>query len=470
VLVPLPGELIYGGGGVQLIRLVSLAAFVLSAVYAYRIAREFKLGTWPTVFALAYLALDQNQVFFGMAGMETQIAVAVLLGGIYYVLVEDFPKAGVALGLALLARPDFVLWLVPAYAFLLVRDWRRALRAGAISAAVVAPWVIFTTIYFGSPIPNTITAKSLSFAPVLPGLTHPGAWIDFLGHQLSASAHSWTLFAPFYDAFFVTHAPLAYGVAKAIAFLVAALAIAGAVSTVRRASWLPAIACLVLFLAYKIIFLVVGYNEWYGPPATALLILMAAIGLDRVCGWLAAISRGRLRAAEVALVPAVLLAIVYAMALPYRTAVEAQIQHNIEDKVRQPLSTYLGQVVKPGQSLSSESAGYVGYDTNGTLYDFPGLESKTVVDAFRKAKAEHAPGVPDSLAGIAYLLHPDWLVLRPWEADVLVQQYPKVAQQYHEVRRFNVPGGAAGAFESVSAEGFDVFNVDRDFIVYRRNA
>ena len=206
VLVPLPGELIYHGGGFLFIRLASLAFFVIAAVYAYRIAAELGVGRWPTALVLAYLALDQNQVFFGMAGMETQIAVGVLLASVYYVLVEDYPKSGVTLGLALLARPDFVLWVGPAYLFLIIRNWRASLRAGALSAAVVAPWLIFTTIYYGSPIPNTITAKNLSFGPDFPSVTHPGAWINFLGDQLSANAHAWQHFAPFYEAHF--HRPL----------------------------------------------------------------------------------------------------------------------------------------------------------------------------------------------------------------------------------------------------------------------
>ena len=49
--------------------------------------------------------------------------------------------------------------------------------------------------------------------------------------------------------------------------------------------------------------------------------------------------------------PAVLLALIYVAALPYRTAVESKIQHDIEDKVRIPAGDYLGQVVKPGQTV-----------------------------------------------------------------------------------------------------------------------
>ena len=77
-------------------------------------------------------------------------------------------------------------------------------------------------------------------------------------------------------------------------------------------------------------------------------------------------------------------------ALPYRTAVESKIQHDIEDKVHVKAGDYLGQVVRPGQTVTTESSGYLGYDTNGTWYDFPGLESPTVVDTIRKAGAENA--------------------------------------------------------------------------------
>ena len=465
VLVPMPGELIYHGGGLLLIRLVSVACFVLAAVYASRIAGELGLGRWPTGFVLAYLALDQNQVFFGVAGMESQIAVAVLLAGFYYVLVEDYPKSGVALGLALLARPDFVLWVAPAYVFLIIRNRRQALRAAALSAAIVGPWLIFTWIYYGSPVPNTITAKDSAFTPEFPSFTHPGAWLNFVGDQLSTAArlHAWNLFAPFYEDGFLIHAPISYGLVKVITFLVAGLAIIGALSTLRRASFLPAIAYLLLFAAYRVLFLGNGYFEWYGVPAAAALVLLAGVGLDHICRWASTASRGRLSPAMVAALPAVLLALVYAVALPFRTVVERHIQHDVENKVRDPLGRYLGEVVKPGETITSESSGYVGYYTNGTLYDYPGLESPTVVSALNRAKNAGHPLLYQM--GVAAVLHPDWLVLRPWEAQVLAATYPGTAREYTEVRRFSVPGGRA----PISVHGFDAYTIDRDFIVFRRN-
>jgi hypothetical protein len=464
VLVPLPGELIYHGGGFLFIRLASLACFVIAVVYAYRIAAELGVGRWPTALVLAYLALDQNQVFFGVAGMETQIAVGVLLASVYYVLVEDYSKSGITLGLSLLARPDFVLWVGPAYLFLVIRNRRASLRAAALSAAVVGPWLIFTTIYYGSPIPNTIEAKNLAFVPNFPSLTHLGAWINFLGDQLGANSAAWQHFAPFYEAQFIVHSPIPYRLVEGVAILVAALAVIGAVSTIRRWSWLPAIAFLLLSIANKIIFLSPGYFEWYGPPVTAMLILMAAVGLDRVSRWTATATRGRLTPAAVALAPAVLLAGVYAAALPYRMTVESKIQHDIEDKVRVEAGAYLGQVVKPGQTVVTESSGYLGYDTNGTWYDYPGLESPTVLDTIRNREAEGAAAA-NSLSGIADALRPDWLILRPTEAAYTSTLFPDLLKSYRQVRVFSVPN--ANQFE-VSAGGFSVLDLDRTFVVYRR--
>jgi hypothetical protein len=462
VLVPMPGELLYHGGGLLFIRLASVACFALALIYAYRICGELGLGRWPTGFVLAYLALDQNQVFYGVAGMETQISVAVLFAGIYYVLVQDYPRSGVALGLALLARPDFALWVAPAYAFLIIKDHRRALRAALLSAAIVGPWLIFTWIYYGAPIPNTITAKDSAYVTDIPAITHFGAWSHFLGDQLSFASHSWRLFAPFYEDNSLFHAPLAYGAAKGIALIVAGLVLIGALSTLRRASWLPAIAYVALFAAYKVIYLRVGYFEWYGVPAVAVLVLVAAVGLDRLCKWLSAATRARFTPAQVAVLPTLLLALAYIAPLPYRTVAERRIQ-GIEDKVRDPLGRYLGEVTNPGQTIGSESSGYVGYYTNATLYDYPGLESPTVVSALEKAKESGHPVLP--VVGVAHLLHPDWLVLRPVEAQLLAGWYPDAARQYTQVRRFSDSGNQ----ETVSVRGFDVSEFDGDFIVFRRN-
>ena len=180
-----------------MIRLVSLVAFIAAAVFAYRICRRLDLRTWAVALALGYLALDFNQIFYGVAGMETQIAVAVLLGGIWYLL-DGRPRAtGIALGLAVLARPDFILWVLAAAGFLLIRDRAALARALPWTLVPVLPSLIFATAYYGSPIPNPIVAKSLAFSPDLPSATDVTGWWDFLWDSLRAHSHDWTSLAPF---------------------------------------------------------------------------------------------------------------------------------------------------------------------------------------------------------------------------------------------------------------------------------
>ena len=449
VLVPLPGELIATDGGFVVLRLVSLAMFVVAVTYAYRICRELELGPWPTGFALAYLAFDQNQIFFGMAGMETQIAVGVLLASVYYVLVEDFKLSGIWLGLALLARPDLVLWVIPAFVFLLIRSREGAARTWLISAAVVVPWVIFATAYYGSPVPNTVMAKDAFFGPDFPAFTDVGGWFDFAGDSISAADHDWTLFAPFLERLLVLETPLPYDLLKVIAYGVLALAVVGAIATWRRVSWRPAIAYAAFFVLYKVFIVGDGYNEWYGPPAIAVIFLLAAAGLDRLT---------RARPAWVAAVPATALALAFAMHMPLSFPMEARIQQDIEDRVRVPLGEYLGEVAEPGDTIGSESAGYVSKHTNATLYDFPGLTSPTVVETLQQPG--HLPGI----YGIADLLDPDWLVMRPNELEFLREADPETASEYEVARKFHVPEEGT----ELDRGGLVFLNVDRDFTVLRR--
>ncbi len=469
VLVPLPGELIAPGGGFVVMRLVSLACFVAAAIYASRICLTLRLGFWPTAFVLAFLALDPLQVYFGIAGMETQIAVAVLFAGVYYVMKEDFTRSGVALGLAILARPDFVLWVGPAILYLLWRDRRGGLRAGLLAAAILAPWVIFTTAYYGSPIPNTIVAKSAAFAPTLPSLLHPGGWLHFLSTKLSQHSAEWRTLSPFYEKALILQAPVANWILKVVVGAVVALAIIGAARTWRVRGLLPALVYLLLFEAYKIVFLTFGYYDWYGPPGLALLMIFSATGLESVSGFVTKVLPDNLRVsgAAIAAVPAVALGVAYVAPLPFVTVSERRTQR-IEDNVRVPLGQYLGRVVKVGQTITSESSGYVGWYTNGTLEDFPGLESPRVAH-LEKAKGldwdnNHSPVGLGSPQAIAYYLHPDWLVLRPGELAYLKDRFPALARQYRVVRTF----GTANAPSELTVHGMVYLDLDQGFSVLHR--
>ena len=176
VLMAIPGELMAVGGGVTATRIASLVAVVIALAFARRLADLLGLSTAATGFVIAFLALDQLQVFYGMVGMETQVAVAIILVSAYYVVREDIWKAGLSLGVAVLARPDFLIWVGVALIWLFVRSKSGAIRAAVAGATVLVPWIAFTTLYYGSPIPQTIQAKAVVYAAYPQGIFDIPAW------------------------------------------------------------------------------------------------------------------------------------------------------------------------------------------------------------------------------------------------------------------------------------------------------
>src|SRR5437660_11536091 len=111
VLIPLAGELIHEGSGMLAMRLASLVAVAVAMAYARLICRELGLSGFPTAFVLAYLAFDQNMVFYGMSGMETQVAVTDILAGVCHGRRKDPIAPTLDAGRATHGHPAAVFWV-----------------------------------------------------------------------------------------------------------------------------------------------------------------------------------------------------------------------------------------------------------------------------------------------------------------------------------------------------------------------
>lgn len=457
VLIPLVGELIHQGSGMPTMRLASLAAVCVALGYARFLCRDLHVGAFPTAFVLAYLAFDQNQIFFGMSGMETQVAVAILLAGIYHVRRADFVAAGICLGLAPLVRPEFVLWLLPAFLYLAFVNRRRAFVAAGIAAVVIAPWVAFTTLYYGSPIPNTIVAKATA-NPTPPPLSD--GWSSWLASQVTG--HVVVLLdhlQPFLETWSTTATPIPSSVLMAVAIAVVYFFVLGLVAVRQRPDMWPAVAFLGLFFAYRVYFLpAINYYEWYLPPFLAVLMIVVALGMQRMALSLPVPPKA----------VAVALGIAFAIHMPFSFAVDRQVQ-SVDDQVRTNVALYLKANVQTGQSVVSESAGYIGFYGDVKLYDYPGLTSKTSVRALQ-ALSPKERDIPHLIAAV----NPDWLVLRPWELALLRAELPDVAARYEVAKVFALAGQADSVLDTgggqVGFAGYTVHDLDEKFTVLKRTA
>ena len=154
-------------------------------------------GQVPAAVAALLWAVAPYSVTFAVGGMETDLTIALLLAAAYAHLTGHPRALAVLSALALLARPDAAILLVLLWlAQLTTRRAPLAIRnipwrEGLIGLAILAPWLIWGTSYFGSPLPGSIAAKAITYrlgsnASLVRLIQHYGT--PFLGDALFGPA------------------------------------------------------------------------------------------------------------------------------------------------------------------------------------------------------------------------------------------------------------------------------------------
>lgn len=386
-----------------------------------------------------------------MSGMETQIATAILLAGSAAVLWGKPLPAGLLAGLAVLARPDFLLWAVIVAIWAARRGWASLVRSSAGTLAVVAPWLAFTFLTYGSPIPQTIVAKGLAY-PAFPSFqAGAGEWVSWVvergGFGLLAVLAGVT---PFFEDGLTVAAPIGAGLLAVVGLLFITMAIIGVGATRRHVGWWPSLLFMAGFAVYWVMLLPLGYFMWYQPPFLALVAVVAAVGITTV----------RRRWRVVGSIAAVLLVLGFSIHIPWSIPLDLKTQVKIEDGVRRVSGAYLGEVVETGESVTSEAAGYPGWHGRVELWDFPGLTSQTALEAVRSLERDERT-LPNAL----HALQPDWLLLRPHEWEDFEHEHPDSSACYAEDRRFGTPSP-----QVIELNGLARWNQDHELIVFRRDS
>lgn len=430
VLVPLLAGLIDGTATHALAFQKAVSAVAGAGVVwlAYRLMLRVEVApgmrlAW-VIFALGYMAFEHHQILWGMAGMETTVVTLVLFFNFHAYAVRSPRLIAVAMALALYARPDFLFLNILGLAYCLAFLRRETARIVAIAFMLYLPWLVFTSLYYGSPIPNTIWAKMHGYGMGPRGF----GWFMHLMFPLGPSfAGNGTGYIPEWDS----------GV---VSILVFGLFIVGTYQAVARrlaVLYMP-IAFVLVYWAYYF-FAVAHVFGWYFVPVSATTMVVAGYGL--ICVF------PRPGAATVA---AGAYALIMLAILPSNFRAERGIQRYIENSVRQQMGLYLGQVMDPADYAGMEPLGYSSYYSRRPILDYPGLASRQVV--------EHQKKHPKSgLCGMLADLRPRYVALRAHEC----LGAPFLAEAYELVREFKAPP-AADTIKRAE------LNVDKHFRVYRR--
>jgi hypothetical protein len=461
VLVPLLGDLMHVGFGVEFLKLVSIPASALTVLYLLGIAihPKVRLSAPLAIIAMGYAAVEHHQILWGMAGMETQLAVLILVMSIYYTMTIDTVPLGISLGLCMLVRPDYAFWTIISGVYVLFQNPKAFLKVAGIALAVYLPWIVFTTLYYGSPLPNTIIAKGLGYRKWY----EKADQIDFF----TIKRHTWMMMA---EQLHLHLAPVfaGHGASTHIFFVdgpdtpespiantMFGFAVLGTLAIAFKRQWAlwPLVGVVVAYSVYYVYVVPVVFG-WYKMPYIITLLLLSLWGIQQLTGWIAS-RQWRVRLESLFAVAYLGL---FIGVLPLCFYTERMIQIHVENAVRKPAGLYLKEHMKAGEAVACEPLGYMSYYSRGNIYDWPGLASRTVV-AWSKAQ----PPERRCLENMARDLQPEYLFLRDLEVLYHFKSTDWLKSGYHVVKVFQVDPAIAPKIPWLDR------NIDTAFRIYKKN-
>ncbi len=426
--------------GILFLKLVSIVATVATIWFAYSIASTWRMGNPGIILILGFLTFEQVHVTFGMAGMESQFATAYVLLGIW-ALIEQRPVALMLTAtLAPLVRPELIFWSLLVVVIYLIRPRLVTLRAVAIAVPPLVAWVVFTLAYYGTLIPQTVTAKSLI------GTTNVSR--SGFVNGVAESLDTWERVAPYFSNYFASSAIISRDAAMWIMVVILVMFIVGWIR-VGRTKWIWALPAFLVpvFVFYVGFFNVSNYHMWYVSPFSAVLFLYASAAFGAL--------GKRIPIAEYAV--SISLVVVYLVPAVSYFGHEAYVQNDIDIAVRQATGIKLNSLMNAGQTVVLEPLGFMGAQvTSGSTIDYPGLSSRVMTDALHSlpiSERNMGEAVKAIQPNFVVVRQGEWESFRPWE-------HPQL-RDYTLIASIGKPGGAdldfLGATYSNSDDYFEIY-------------
>ena len=336
--LPLPGAATAVG-----ILSLGVAAGAASALLRRR-------GAMPLLQGAAGLLVGTSPLLLKWAGSGMESVPCAALVGVFLLLHEDGRHAalGVVGGLLVLLRPDMGLLLAAAAGVETAasRSLRPVLRALPWFAALVVPWLVGATLYYGSPLPNSGFAKRLQ-------VEDWGTYLHGLGAALAPRG-----------------AVLAFGLVGAIACL----------RTARTALPFAGFAAIVLGMALG------GLPgcPWYMVVPVYLATLLGALGAAEVATRLAPAPAAGAIAVACAAAP-----FLAHLSLPADVH-DAKIEQGHVTRMHEATGLWLRDHAPPGATVGVDNIGYIGWHSRLPVLDLLGLVQPDVAESIRQGRRDAA--------------------------------------------------------------------------------
>lgn len=360
-------------------KLLNIATDSLACFGLYRLGRA---AGRPMEGALAaiWLAVHPFALTWADSGMESTMVAATGIWIWAFWAERRNVGAWAAAGLLLLLRVDGGLLVAIMAISSLVRDRKIPLAGLALFLAITAPWLIYATRTFGSPIPASVIAKLTVYAYQFP---QPFPHVGEFARVTLANPENWLIVA---------------GLA------LYAIDLAGSARTRTigvDAALVPPFAWAVIYLG-GIAFSKVPMFGWYFVPPLGICCLLAVCGLAPLVRRLSP----RLRSFAPAIAfaaSAVIVAVTIIRVGASRRTAQAEDQ-----RLRVGIGTWLRETARPTDTVMLEPIGYIGYYSNLNVLDSVGLVSPEVLPFY-------GANAPLPLHALRVHFQPQWILLRAGE-------------------------------------------------------
>lgn len=446
VLIPALGFLVTQSDAGALWFLRALSALALSGT-AWIMMKHAKEQNWPRPIAWFLVCsglFEAKTIAFSSNGMETGLLVF-FTAWTWRELTRpqriNFWRLACGYAALMWTRPDA--WIVAAAMTIswssfrprteCIRTWRfSVIVAIGIGAALYLPWVIWAWHYYGSPIPQTIIAKSA----LMPADSSIVRILSAPIHLLTNRTALDSLWMPPY-ATIGGWSPLLLDILSLLARIGTILWLFPSIPRMARA------ASLSLLIGGIYLYQIMPY-PWYFAPWTLLGAYALASTLNNIAKdeWTKPISSVRVFCAvTIALIAGLL------SCEMWRARFQQQL---IEDKGRKQIGCWLKAHAMGTDTVFCEPIGYIGYFSQLRILDYPGLCAPEVSRIVRRGHGTYRTIFDE--------LHPTWLVLRPYEIinqrldqDNRLSDYKFIRKWScrDELQEFSIPGQASVEFDSV---------------------
>jgi len=344
-------DLIFGA------RVINLITSISSLFFLFLALRKIRATNFQQIAVLFIFSLSVKLIKLEVGGMETSLAIFLMIASWYFFLSRRLVWTSIFLGLLVLTRLDLFMWPISILFIEMISSPKKSLRMGIIVFLVVLPWLVFSTNYFGSPIPHTIDAKWVAYIKnsKSPFLSHLMVIVNFI--------------SPFNQ--YKDHILLR----NILAWITLIVAAWQSVYELREKK-LTLIVLFILLDVTRLVFTRATFFNRYFAPLLVTILILFGMGIGNL--WESTrISSFRIR--SMFSITLILLAVTGLIFGGYESIQIKKGQEYRHDKSLKRVGIWLNQYSLPSSTVLLEPLGYIGYYSDRYIIDEVGLVSPEIV-------------------------------------------------------------------------------------------